>query len=301
MKKVFIAGATGFIGMRLVEKLTEKYAVTVLSRNPYKAKSFLGSGIQALAWEPENPYMDLSDFYAVINLSGESIASGYWNAEKKKKILESRVKMTTFLANSIAHSSGKPDVFLSSSAVGYYGSSPGTRFTEESGRGEGFLAMVCDAWENATEKTSPKTRKVILRIGGVLGKDGGMLSKMILPYRFFAGGPFGSGKQFISWIHVDDVIRAIVFLMENKKSSGVYNLTAPNPANSREIATAIGKILHRPSFLPFPEFAAKIFLGEMGKELLLADQFVFPEHLLQDGFTFQHPHLEETLLDILGK
>ncbi len=301
MKKVFIAGATGFIGMRLVEKLTEKYSVTVLSRNPYKAKSFLGSRIEAMAWEPENPYMDLSDFYAVINLSGESIASGYWNAEKKKKILDSRVKMTTFLANSIAHSSGKPEVFLSSSAVGYYGSSPGTLFTEKSARGEGFLAMVCDAWEKATEKTVPKTRKVILRIGGVLGKDGGMLSKMILPYRFFAGGPFGSGKQYISWIHVDDVRDGILFLMENKKSSGIYNLTAPNPANSREIATAIGKILHRPSFLPFPEFVAKTFLGEMGKELLLADQFVLPEHLLQDGFTFQFPHLEEALSDILGK
>lgn len=301
MKKILIAGGTGFVGIPLVEKLKESYKIDILSRNPYKVKYLFGSEIGAISQKPDSGYMDLSQYYGIINLSGESIASGLWTKAKKKKIVESRTRMTSFLSNSIHHSDKKPKVFLSASAIGYYGSEKGKQFTENSEKGRGFLADVCESWENSTEKVKDdKTRKVILRIGGVLGKNGGMLKQMALPFHFFAGGPIGSGKQFMSWIHINDLIEAIVFLLEKKDASGIYNLTAPNPVTSKEMAKAIGKAAHRPSFMPFPSFAAKGIFGEMGKELLLADQYVIPERLLLEGFHFQYENIQNAMQDLIS-
>lgn len=302
MKKILIAGGTGFIGLHLFERLKDKYALDILSRNPYKVKYLFGSKIGAINWDMNAGYLDLSDYHGVINLSGESIASGLWTKMKKKKILESRIRVTSFLSNSIFHSEKPPKVFLSASAIGYYGSKESMKFTENSAKGSGFLADVCNSWEEASKKINEKnTRKVILRIGGVLGKNGGMLKQMLLPFHFFAGGPIGSGKQYMSWIHIDDLIEAIFFLLENKSTKGIYNLTSPNPVTSKEMAKAIGKYAHRPSFIPFPRFAVKTIFGEMGKELLLADQYILPEKLLAEGFQFQFDTIDKALKNLIAE
>lgn len=244
--------------------------------------------------EPDLPPID-----AVVNLAGESI-NGRWTDEKKKSILNSRLKVTEELLKLVKKMPKKPSVWVNASAIGYYGTSETEVFTERSSKhGADFLAEVVRAWETkANEAESLNIRTVFTRFGLVLGKDGGVLPQLSLPYRFFAGGTVGSGKQWISWVHVEDVAKLITEAIENENYSGPVNITSPHPVTMKEFGQVTGDVMHRPHWLPAPSIAFKIMFGEMSM-LILKGQQVLPEKALNIGYTFSYPHLKGALHDLL--
>ncbi|MFS8885708.1 TIGR01777 family oxidoreductase [Synechococcus sp. H70.2] len=302
--RIAITGGSGFIGRRLVARLLERGdEVLVLSRRPEQARRVLGASphLKLLGYDPYQPQAwasALEGYEAVVNLAGEPLASSRWTEAKKREIRRSRVETTQALVQALASLDPKPQVLISSSAVGYYGSRPeGDPLTEAAPPGQGFLAEVCQAWEAAARPAEELgIRLAILRTGIVLGPAGGALAQMLLPFQFFLGGPLGSGKQWVSWIHRDDWVSLVCFLLQ--QGSGVFNATAPNPVQMEEFCHTLGQVLARPSWLPVPALALELLLGEAA-QVVLTGQRVIPQAALQLGFTFQYPHLKEALQQIL--
>lgn len=298
-----ITGGTGIIGRRLVLHLIKHgHLVTVVSRQKYKPAS-LPAKINFATWDGRTAtgwgnWVESAD--AVINLAGAGIADTKWTEARKKEIIESRVQAGEAVMEAIKTANKKPEVLIQASAVGYYGTQRnGQVLTEASSAGNDFLARVCQAWEASTERVEDLgVRRVIIRTGVVLDPHGGALPKLVFPFRLFAGGPIGSGRQWFPWIHYDDEVDAIRCLIENRTATGPFNLTAPNPLRNRELAKIIGKVLKRPAFAPAPGFVFKLIFGEMAT-VLLDGQRVAPQRLQELGYQFKFPHVEEALRNLL--
>ncbi|MFS8781225.1 TIGR01777 family oxidoreductase [Synechococcus sp. W55.1] len=302
--RIAITGGSGFIGRRLVARLLEQGdQVLVLTRRPEQARRILGESpnLKLLPYDPYQPQAwaaALEGYEGIVNLAGEPLASSRWTETKKKEIRRSRVETTQALVQALASLNQKPQVMISSSAVGYYGSHPeGDPLTETDPPAQDFLAEVCQAWEAAARSAEELgIRLAIVRTGIVLGPDGGALGQMLAPFQFFIGGTIGSGKQWLSWIHREDWVSLVCFLLE--QGSGVFNATAPNPVQMEEFCRTLGQVLGRPSWLPVPELALELLLGEAA-QVVLTGQKVIPQAALQMGFTFQYPQLKEALRQIL--
>ena len=301
--KIAIAGATGFVGSRLVEQLqAQGHQVIILTRSPQQASNRFGQA-QIVGYNPLKSgewQQSISGCDAVINLAGEPIAEKRWTPAQKRSILDSRQLGTQKIVEAIDLATIKPQVLINASAIGYYGTSETSKFDETSPAGMDFLAEVCTAWETAAQAvTANGTRVVILRLGIVLGENGGVLGKMLAPFSAFVGGPIGSGNQWFSWIHRDDVVKLIIAALNDTKMQGVYNATAPNPTTMTEFAQTLGTVMNRPSWLPVPNFALEAMLGE-GAIVVLQGQQVVPTRTLAQGFNFQYSTLKPALTAILG-
>ena len=306
--KVAIAGATGFVGSRLVERLhSEGHSVMVLARNSERARRVFPASaypnLEIVAYTPaeSGEWQNLiAGCDGVVNLAGVPIAEERWTAARQQAILDSRKLTTAKLAEAIANANPKPSVLVSASAIGYYGTSETAEFDENSPAGNDFLATVCKDWESAAQPVkNAGTRLAILRLGIVLGQ-GGALAKMLPPFKLFAGGPIGTGKQWFSWIHRDDVVNLILFALQNPQIEGVLNATAPNPVRMNELCQTLGAVLQRPSWLPVPGFALELLLGD-GAKVVLEGQKVLPKRTLASGFQYQYPNLKSALEEILSR
>lgn len=300
--KLVITGATGFIGPTLVHHYNRTgYQVSILTRSMMTTKT---KTVSYVNWDPSVPgdwEKEIDGADVVINLAGESVAQK-WNDQVKESILKSRVQSTRALVQAIEKAAHKPKVFVNASAVGYYGDRDGDDLDENSTKGEGFLSDVCAQWEAEARKAEDfGVRTAIVRIGIVLEREGGALSKFIPPFKMFVGGPLGSGKQWMSWIHRDDLIRLIAFIIENKEARGVFNATAPNPVTMKEFAKTLGHVMGRPSLFPVPGFVLKLKMGQMADEMLLSGQKVLPKRAEEIGYQFEYGNLELALKTIFGK
>jgi uncharacterized protein len=300
--KILLAGATGFIGRALREKLAlAGHEVIVLTRQGRaqatgREKFVVWNGRGSGDW---TSCLDGAD--AVINLAGENIAAKRWTPFRKQEILSSRVDATRAIVNAIELSPKKPAVLINVSAVGYYGDAAGRELTEASEKGAGFLAETCGAWEaEALRAERSGVRVVLARLGPVLGEKGGMLSKMLPPFRAFLGAPLGTGRQWIPWVHREDVTGAFLFTLEHQGISGPVNVTAPAPATMTGFCKALARALHRPLWFPVSSFLLKGCMGEMAM-IVLSSQKAVPEKLLQAGYRFGHPDLAEAFASILDK
>ena len=300
---VLVSGATGFIGRRLCAALKERgVPFTAFSRRPDRAKSLLPGVKEAYRWRPKlepAPLAAIQGAGALVHLAGESVA-GRWNADKKRDIRQSRVVGTRHLVDAIGEAKSKPGVLVCASAVGYYGNRGEEELHEESGPGSDFLAEVCQAWEAEARRAEAfHVRVVSLRIGMVLGREGGALKPMLVPFKLGLGGPVGNGQQWMPWVSLDDLIGIILHAIEFGKVKGPVNVAAPNPVRNREFTKTLAHLLHRPAFLPTPVFALKLLLGEFA-DLLTTSQRVIPKRIQEAGYTFRHPTLEEALRAILA-
>jgi uncharacterized protein len=302
--KIAITGATGFVGSRLVERLNgEGHTVVVLSRNTTYAQKVFPSkvfkNVEIVAYTSASSWQNsISGCDAVVNLAGKPIAEGRWTAESKKEIIDSRKLVTRQIVEAIEVADPKPAVLINASAIGFYGTSETATFDETSSAGNDFLAEVCQAWEGEANRVKKYgVRLVIFRLGVVLGK-GGALDKMITPFKLFAGGPLGSGRQWFSWIHLDDVVGLIITALNSSSMEGVYNATAPNPVRMSELCEKMGTVLKRPSWLPVPAFALEAILGD-GAILVLEGQQVLPKRTLESAYQYKYPDLQPALAEIL--
>jgi uncharacterized protein (TIGR01777 family) len=308
---VLITGGTGLIGHVLTESLlADGHRVTVLTRNPQKAKNILPSDVIPLQWDgrsPEGWGHIIGETDAIVNLAGESIAGDSmiailtrrWTDVQKERIKQSRLDVGKALVSAIQGAKKKPDVFIQASAVGYYGPHGDEALTESAPGGTDFLAKVCQAWEASTSEVEKLgVRRVVIRSGLVLSTKGGILPIMLLPFRLFVGGPLGSGKQIIPWIHILDQVNAIRFLLENQSAQGAFNLSAPNPVNSARFGRIAGRVLRRPNWFTTPGFALKLALGEKAS-LVLGGQQAVPQKLLKAGYEIKFKNLEPALQDLL--
>lgn len=298
--RVLVTGVTGFIGSALAERLVANgHEVVGLTRNPDMARKALPFVSEFHAWNPEeepSPYV-LSNADAVVNLAGESIA-GRWTKAKKQRIYDSRIQGTKNLVTAMRRAE-HPRILVSASAVGFYGDRGEEELSETSGLGVGFLADVCKDWEAvAQEGAEAGIRVAAMRLGIVLGKEGGALKTMLPLFRFGLGGPLGSGQQWWPWVHLDDVTAALAMAIENPYQ-GTFNVTAPNPVRQKQFANALGDVLHRPAILPAPGFAIRLVQGEFADEVLFSKR-VLPARLESEGFRFEHRELTEALEDILA-
>jgi uncharacterized protein (TIGR01777 family) len=295
--KILVTGASGLIGSALVPSLTGAgHTVTRLVRSKPRPGE--------IRWDPLGGDIDkagLEGQEAVIHLAGESIA-GKWTAKKKEEIRESRVKGTKLLAESLSQLANPPKVLLCASAIGYYGDRGEELLKEESPAGSGFLAKVCREWEAAADRAVRESIRVVrLRNGIVLSAAGGALKTMLLPFKLGVGGKIGSGRQYMSWIAIDDVLGIIHLAITNDTLRGPVNVVAPNPVTNLVFTKTLGRVIGRPTVLPMPAFAARLVLGEMAQELLLASTRVTPKRLLAADYHFKFPQLEPALRSILGK
>ncbi|MDB9528161.1 TIGR01777 family oxidoreductase [Oscillatoria sp. CS-180] len=301
--KVAITGGTGFVGSKLVKALqAQGHELVVLTRDTARARRVFPESafpkVTLVAYTPQSsgPWQAaISGCDGVVNLAGAPI-SERWTPAHKKAIMDSRKVGTEKIVEAIAQAESKPSVLVSASAIGYYGTSP-TRTFDESGRPDDsdFLSRVCQAWEAEASKVKEieGVRLVIPRIGIVLG-EGGALGRMLTPFRLFAGGPIGSGQQWFSWIHIDDLVALLVKALTDSHMSGVYNATAPNPVRMGEACEALGQALNRPSWLPVPDFVIEALLGD-GAVVVLEGQQVVPRHLTEAGFTYQYPTVDQAM------
>lgn len=296
--RILVTGAGGLIGSALVPYLTTGgHAVVRLGR--------AAGGADAVHWDPAAGTIDraaLEGVDAVVHLAGESVAGGRWTAEKKARIRDSRVDGTRLLADALAGLARPPKVLVSASAIGIYGDRGADVVREDSPPGAGFLADVCRAWEGATAAATARGIRVVhLRLGVVLSAAGGALATMLPPFMLGVGGPVGDGRQFLSWIALDDVLDAILFALTTPTVTGPVNAVAPRPVTNADFATTLGRVLGRPAFVPFPAAAVRLLFGEMGEALLLASTRVEPARLAAAGFSFRHAELEPALRHLLGR
>jgi uncharacterized protein (TIGR01777 family) len=293
---VLVAGGTGFIGSRLLKSLRgDGHAVTLLTRSAVKAEKFKADGVAALVWSGPEWAKALETTDAVINLAGEGVADGRWSAARKRRILDSRVESTRSLVAAIEKTGNRPKVLINASAVGFYGPRDREGIDESVPAGKGFLPDVCVAWEReALKAQSSGLRVVLLRIGVVLGRDGGALPRMLLPFRLGLGGRLGSGDQWFPWVHVDDVVGLAKEALTNAALSGPVNVAAPESATNAQFTAELGSLLHRPTIAPVPAFALKLLLGEMS-EMMLTGQRVVPRAAEKAGYRFKFPRLQECL------
>jgi len=296
---ILLTGSTGLIGSELSSLFAEK------QHRIFRLVRRADPRAYEICWDPSSGTLDtkqLEGLDAVVHLAGESIASGRWTAEKKRRILDSRIKGTQLLAQSLSRLFDPPKVLLSASAIGYYGDRGEEQLNEQSEPGKGFLAGVCREWEAATQPAIIRgIRVVMLRLGMVLSANGGSLAMMLPVYRFGMGGKIGTGRQYVSWIAIDDLLGVIDYAIHNESLHGPVNAVSPNPAMNRDFSKALGRALSRPAILAVPSFAARIAFGQMADELLLASARVNPARLTESGFRFQFPKLEDALRHILRK
>jgi uncharacterized protein (TIGR01777 family) len=293
--KVLVTGASGLVGSALLPALASAgHQAVRLSR--------VGGGAGSPAWDPETGRVDgsLEGFDAVVHLAGESIASGRWNAGRKRRIRDSRVKGTRLLSEALAALSRPPRALIAASAIGFYGDRGDEALTESSAPGEGFLPSVCQEWEAACAPAAAKGIRVVnLRFGMILSPRGGALAKMLTPFKLGVGGPIGPGSQFMSWITLDDAAGIVLHALGRESLRGPVNAVAPVPSTNAGFTKALGRTLRRPAFLPMPAFAARLAFGEMADALLLSSARVLPRALEKSAYPFKHPALEEALRDIL--
>jgi uncharacterized protein (TIGR01777 family) len=296
--KIVIAGATGFIGSVLRERLRRQaHALVLLSRRPQQSAG--GAREEWLTWEPARSggewqrAVDGAD--GIVNLAGEPIAAKRWSEAQKGRLRRSRIETTRALVGAIGSAKVKPKFLVNASAVGYYGSRGDEPLTEASAPGNGFLARLCVDWEEEARRAEAHgVRVAVLRTGIVLGKGRGALAKMLPPFKLFLGGRLGSGRQWMPWIHIDDEVSLIQFLMEHDSAGGVFNATAPNPVTMGEFAASLGRVLNRPAWTPVPASVLSLLLGEMA-DMLLGGQRALPAAAEQAGFRFKYRNLDDAL------
>ncbi|HEX3727470.1 MAG TPA: TIGR01777 family oxidoreductase [Pirellulales bacterium] len=298
--KILVSGASGLVGSSLVPTLIENgHDVARLVRERAKV-----SGNDVL-WDPAAGSVDpqaLEPFDAVVNLAGENIAAGRWTAKQKARIRDSRVKGTSTLSAALAQLPARDRMLINASAIGFYGSRPHELLDEASSSGEGFLCDVCRDWERATEPAAKAGLRVVLaRFGVVLSGRGGALAKMLLPFRLGLGGKIGNGDQYMSWVALDDVVGAIVHCLHTPGLQGPINVVAPQPVTNLEFTKTLGSVLKRPTVFPLPALVARVLLGQMADELLLASQRVAPKRLESSGYEFRYAQLAAALGHVLGK
>jgi uncharacterized protein (TIGR01777 family) len=302
--KILITGATGFVGRRLIETLmTSGYEdIRILTRNKNKCIENKEFPIDVFEWNPLTNYIEVGALDGVdhiIHLAGEGVADGRWNSKKKEMILSSRVKGTKTLINAIERSGTIPTKFISASAIGIYGN----RFTEaldtDSSLGSDYLANVCKKWEKLCLNHNINGMKSIcLRVGIVLGEGGGALSKMLPPFKAGVAGRLGSGDQYMSWIHIDDLVSQMIFLIENETNEQIFNGVSPTPVTNSDFTKTLGSVLHRPTIFPVPSFALKLLFGEMS-QILLNSQNVIPANFIKNGYKYKYTNLKDALENIL--
>jgi hypothetical protein len=303
--KVAVTGATGFVGTRLVERLqAEGHHIVVLTRNAERGKRVFPAiafpNVEVVVYTP----LDAGDWQGaiagcdgVVNLAGAPIAER-WTAEHRQEIFNSRQIGTRLIVEAIAKANPKPSVLVNSSAIGYYGTSETSEFDESSNPGDDFLAQVCKAWEAEAQKVKESgTRLVILRTGIVLGM-GGAIEKMLPPFKLFAGGPIGTGRQWFSWIHRDDLVNLILAALTQPQMEGVFNATSPNPVRMKEFCQVLGQVLKRPSWLPVPDIALELLLGDAAK-VVLEGQQVLPKRTQATAFQYQYATIKPALESFL--
>lgn len=302
-KKVCISGATGFIGSRLTAKLKSAgYSVLAFSRNPGRASSQLKTADEYAEWDTSSPgklRLAIEGAEAVVNLAGASILGSRWNEEYKQEIYNSRIDGTRALVEAINSAKSPPKVFISTSAVGYYGDTGERIVTEEEAAADTFLAKVTADWEAEAMKVNPDSRLVLPRIGIVLSTESGALKQMMPAFKWYVGGAIGSGKQYLAWIHIDDLVNMIIFAIENGSLSGAVNATSPNPVTMREFAKTLGKVMGKPSIFRVPGFAAKLVLGEAA-ETVLSGTRAIPKAALESGYEFEFTELRAALSDLIN-
>ena len=302
--KVIITGATGLVGSALVRSLlADGHEETRLVRGG--AQSFRAPGTAAVHWDPERGEIDAKELEghdAAVHLAGEPIAEGRWDEAKKRRVMESRAKGTRLLAETLAGLSAKPRVLVSASATGFYGDRGDEVLREESASGDDFVSEVCREWEKGTLAASQAGIRVAhLRIGLVLSAEGGALPKMLTPFKLGVGGKLGSGRQYVSWITLEDLVRVIRRAVDDESIRGPVNAVAPAPVTNEEFTKAIGRALGRPTFMAVPAFAVRLAFGEVADELLLASTRAEPARLREAGFEFKHPEIGEAMRSVLGK
>ncbi len=303
--KIILSGATGFIGRALVSRLLEDgHSVIILSRQAEAFRKMPSPALKVEAWDGRTSgawVSALEGADAVVNLAGENIAGGRWTAARKKALRDSRLNSTRALVAAIATASKKPKLLVNASAVGFYGDVPHGDVTENSLKGRGFLPDLCAEWEGEAKKAEASgLRVVLLRFGVVLEKEGGALPKFLPPFRFFAGGPLGSGRQYFPWVHRGDVLGVILFTLQNPSLSGAFNVTSSGALTMKEFCSALGRAMGRPSWASVPSFVLKALFGEMS-DMLLTGQKALPVRLEQAGYRFRFPEAEMALRNILQK
>ncbi|HEX9252988.1 MAG TPA: TIGR01777 family oxidoreductase [Ignavibacteriaceae bacterium] len=304
-KRIIITGATGLIGKKLADALIARGdEVIIFSRDAKRAKSIFPNAIECVEWNYKRPkqwksrleYVD-----AVIHLAGINLFAKRWNDNFKKAVLESREVSTKNLVEAIKLAANKPEVFVCASGIGYYGDRADDLLTEESPAGNDFLAEVCKVWESEASKVSGfGIRNVQVRTGLVLSLEDGALKQMLPPFKYFIGGPLGNGKQWSSWLHIDDIVRIYLHAIDNKNLSGAVNAASPNPVRMKEFANTLGKALHRPSIFSVPKFVLKIVVGEAA-EVVTASQKVDDQKLLNSRYKFKFPDLYKALQNLLSQ
>jgi hypothetical protein len=302
-RKIVITGATGLIGKELCKELIiNGDEVSIFTRDPSKAEVLIKGAKEYIFWNYEKPeewenYIGGKN--AIIHLAGASIVDKRWTENYKKTILKSREISTKNLVMAIESTAQKPELFISSSAVGFYGNAANEVLTESSKNGSDFLSKVCKTWEVATEKIEAQgIRRVILRTGIALSKEGGALKRMLPSFKMFLGGYLDSGKQWFPWIHIQDLINIYIYALDNIYLNGIVNAVSPNPVRADEFANCVGKTIHRPSLFPVPLFILKLAIGNAA-EAIVASQRVIPKKLLDAGFKFKFERIEEAIKDLL--
>ncbi|HKP45567.1 MAG TPA: TIGR01777 family oxidoreductase [Pyrinomonadaceae bacterium] len=294
--KILISGSHGLVGTALIEALERE------SHDVFRLVRY-APGDHEVEWSPDRysiALAQLEGFDAVVHLAGESIAEGRWTEEKKQKIRDSRVRGTRLLGDALANLAHPPKSFICASAIGFYGNRGDELLTEASAPGDDFLSQVCTEWEDAAALAKQKGIRVVnCRFGIILDKKGGALKKMLPPFRMGVGGKIGSGKQWMSWIALDDVVGALQFALGHQSLDGPVNFVAPSPVRNSEFTKALGRALSRPTLFPIPAFAVRLVFGEMGEALLLGSQRVQPMRLNDSGYSFKYPELDAAFKHIL--
>lgn len=293
--RILTTGASGLIGKALQSSFKEKgYEMLLASRSESKDEQHIHWNTSTGFAEEDLPRLEGLD--AVVHLAGENVSGLRWTDEKKKSIRDSRVFGTRTMIEAFAKIENKPKVFISGSAIGFYGDRDDEEVTETSPAGKTFLANVCKEWEAESRRAEDMgIRTVLLRTGIVLSKDGGALATMLTPFKLGIGGVVGSGKQWMSWVSLDDVVAIINSALDNENLRGAVNVTSPNPVTNEEFTKTLGSVLYRPTFLPIPEFAVNLVLGEMGDALLLASTKVIPKRLIEAGYEFKYTELKSAI------
>ena len=297
--RICVTGGTGFIGTALCDQLLQHECdVSVLTRDTHRAERYLDRRVKPLQSLAEFGPDDTPE--VIVNLAGQSLGSGRWTKALKQTFLSSRVGTTNRIIQHIVESRTKPRVLISGSAVGYYGARGDEILNEDSASGDEFQADLCRQWEaEAVKAKDLGVRVCILRMGVVLGKDGGALSSLLPSFKLGLGGHLGNGKQWMSWVHIDDLVGIMSYLMAHENLSGAFNATTPNPETNRNFANELGKALHRPTFVRVPGWAVRIRVGEMAR-LFLTGQRVLPQRLITSGYAFKYPELGLALKELIG-
>jgi uncharacterized protein (TIGR01777 family) len=301
--RVIITGGTGMIGRQLAASLLKDgHEAIALSRDPQRHQRKVPEGVRLVAWDAQSAqgWGELADGAdAIVNLVGENLSARPWSPAQKRRIRESRLNGGKAVVEAVRQAKQKPKVVIQASGVNFYGPGGDEILSEDHAAGSDFLSQVCVDWEGSTAEVEKMgVRRAIVRSGVVLDKNEGALPRFLLQFRLFAGGPLGSGRQWLSWIHPQDEINAIRFLIDHQEAQGPFNLASPNPKTNREFGKAIGRVLHRPALIPVPALAIKLVFGEMSI-VVLKGQRAVPQKLIQNGFQFTHPEIQEALRDVI--